>query len=161
MAHKKNVVVIGGGNGSAVCLEGLKTYTNIFDISAVISMSDSGGSSGKLRKEFNTLPPGDIMRAVLSLSKYDYQSLRKIFYQPRFSGLGKLDTHNLGNLFLTLTIQFTGNFIHAIEAMSHSVEAKGRVYPVSLENINLVAELENGKVIKTEAFIDNPVYNRG
>ncbi|OGH92970.1 MAG: hypothetical protein A2534_03380 [Candidatus Magasanikbacteria bacterium RIFOXYD2_FULL_39_9] len=161
MAHKKNVVVIGGGNGSAVCLEGLKTYTNIFDISAVISMSDSGGSSGKLRKEFNTLPPGDIMRAVLSLSKYDYQSLRKIFYQPRFSGLGKLDTHNLGNLFLTLTSQFTGNFIHAIEAMSHSVEAKGRVYPVTLENINLVAELENGKVIKTEAFIDNPVYNRG
>ncbi len=167
---KKKVVVIGGGNGSAVCLEGLKNYTSIFDISAVISMSDSGGSSGKLRKEFNTLPPGDIMRAVLSLSKYDYQSLRKIFYQPRFSAqggsalggsVGKLESHNLGNLFLVLASQHSGSFLHAVEALSQSVEAKGRVYPVTLENINLVAELENGKVIKTEAFIDNPVYNRG
>ncbi len=158
---KKKIVVIGGGNGSAVCLESLKVYANDFDISAVISMSDSGGSSGKLRKEFNTLPPGDIMRAILSLSKYDYQSLRKIFYQPRFSGLGKLDSHNLGNLFLTLTSQLTGNFLDAIEALSHSVEAKGKVYPVTLENIDLVAELENGKIIRTEAFIDNPVYNRG
>ncbi|MBI2037918.1 MAG: YvcK family protein [Candidatus Magasanikbacteria bacterium] len=161
MAHKKKVVVIGGGNGSAVCLEGLKKYAGIFDISAVISMSDSGGSSGKLRKEFNTLPPGDIMRAVLSLSKYDYKMLRQIFYKPRFKGVGKLDSHNLGNLFLTLISQYSRNFLHALEALSQSVEAKGRVYPVTLENINLVAELDNGKIIKTEAFIDNPVYNRG
>jgi uncharacterized cofD-like protein len=102
MKFKKKVVVIGGGNGSAVCLEGLKTYTDRFDISAIISMSDSGGSSGILRREFATLPPGDIMRAILSLSKYDYQSLRKIFYQPRFKQVGKLNSHNLGNLFLTL-----------------------------------------------------------
>ncbi len=157
----KKIVVIGGGNGSAVCLEGLKKYADNFDISAVISMSDSGGSSGKLRKEFNTLPPGDIMRAVLSLSKYDYKMLRQIFYKPRFKGVGKLDSHNLGNLFLTLISQYSRNFLHALEALSQSVEAKGNVYPVTLENINLVAELDNGKIIKTEAFIDNPVYNRG
>lgn len=159
MARKK-IVIIGGGNGSAICLEGLKKYPD-FDISAVISMSDSGGSSGKLRKEFNTLPPGDIMRAVLSLSKYDYKILRQIFYQPRFKGAGKLDSHNLGNLFLTLMSQYSGNFLYALEALSQSVEAQGKVYPVTLESSNLVAELENGDIIKTEAFIDNPKYNRG
>lgn len=158
---RKKIVVIGGGNGSAFCLEGLKKYADKFDISAVISMSDSGGSSGKLRKEFNTLPPGDIMRAILSLSKYDYKTLRQIFYKPRFQNTGKLDTHNLGNLFLTLMSQYSGNFIFALEALSQSVEAQGKVYPVTIKNSNLVAELENGDLIKTEEFIDKPGYNRG
>ena len=159
--NKKKIVVIGGGNGSALCLEGLKKYANNFDISAVISMSDSGGSSGKLRKEFNTLPPGDIMRAILSLSKYDYKMLRQIFYKPRFQNTGKLDSHNLGNLFLTLMSQYSGDFLFALEALSQSVEAQGKVYPVTLERSNLVAELQNGDIIKTEEFIDNPKYNRG
>lgn len=157
---KKKVVVIGGGNGSALCLEGLKKIPD-FDISAVISMSDSGGSSGKLRKEFNTLPPGDIMRAILSLSKYDYKMLRQIFYKPRFKNVGKLDSHNLGNLFLTLMSQYSGNFLFALEALSQSVEAQGKVYPVTLNSVDLVAELQNGERIKTEEFIDNPSYNRG
>lgn len=156
----KKIVVIGGGNGSAVCLEGLKKYSN-FEISAVISMSDSGGSSGKLRKEFNTLPPGDIMRAILSLSKYDYKMLRQIFYKPRFKNVGRLDSHNLGNLFLTLMSQYSGNFLFALEALSQSVEAQGKVCPVTLDSADLVAELENGDIIKTEAFIDKPAYNRG
>lgn len=158
---KKKIVVIGGGNGSAICLEGLKKYADKFAISAVISMSDSGGSSGRLRKEFNTLPPGDIMRAILSLSKYDYTMLRQIFYKPRFSGVGKLDSHNLGNLFLTLISQYAGNFLHALEALSQSVEAQGKVYPVTLAHCDLVAQLQNGQIIKTEAFIDTPSYNRG
>ncbi len=168
---RKKIVVIGGGNGSAICLEGLKKFSGKFGISAVISMSDSGGSSGRLRKEFNTLPPGDIMRAVLSLSKYDYKMLRQIFYKPRFSSrggsalggknVGKLESHNLGNLFLTLISQHAGNFLYALEALSQSVEAQGNVYPVTLESANLVAELENGDIIKTEEFIDNPRYNRG
>jgi uncharacterized cofD-like protein len=158
---RRKITVIGGGNGSAVCLEALKQYADTLDISAVISMSDSGGSSGKLRKKFNTLPPGDIMRAVLALSKYDYESLRKIFYQPRFKNAGVLNSHNLGNLFLTLTSQFSGNFLYALEALSQSVETQGAVYPVTLANTDLVAELENGKIIRTEKFIDNPVYNRG
>ena len=158
---KKKIVVIGGGNGSAICLEGLKKYANKFDISAVISMSDSGGSSGKLRKEFNTLPPGDIMRAILALSKYDYKMLRQIFYKPRFKHVGKLNSHNLGNLFLTLMSQYSGDFLFALDALSQSVEAQGKVYPVTLESANLAAQLQNGDIIKTEAFIDNPKYNRG
>ncbi len=157
---KINVVVIGGGNGSAICLEGLKKYPDL-DISVVISMSDSGGSSGKLRKEFNTLPPGDIMRAVLSLSRYDYKMLRQIFYKPRFKNVGKLDSHNLGNLFLTLTSQYSGNFLFALEALLQSVEAMGKVYPVTMDNVDLVAELQNGDIIRTEGFIDSPSYNRG
>lgn len=157
----KNVVVIGGGNGSAICLEALKKYADSLSISAVISMSDSGGSSGKLRKELDTLPPGDVLRAILSLSIYDYQSLKKIFYKPRFKNVGKLNSHNLGNLFLTLSGQFSGNFIYALDALSQSVEAQGKVYPVTLENTDLVAELDNGKIIRTEEFIDTPRYNRG
>ena len=158
---KKKVVIIGGGNGSAICLEGLKKYADKFDISAVISMSDSGGSSGKLRKEFNTLPPGDIMRAILSLSPYDYQILRQIFYQPRFQNLGKLNGHNLGNLFLTLAGRYGGSFLQALGALSQSVKARGKVYPVTLSGADLVAELDNGKIVRTEAFIDKPQYNRG
>lgn len=160
LENKNKIVVIGGGNGSAICLEGLKQYTDKFNISAVISMSDSGGSSGKLRKEFNTLPPGDIMRAILSLSKYDYKMLRQIFYKPRFQNTGKLDSHNLGNLFLTLMSQYSGNFLYALNALSQSVEAQGKVYPATLQSADLVAELQNGDIIRTEEFIDNLRYNR-
>ena len=161
MIKKKKVVVLGGGNGSAICLEGLKKYANKLDISAVISMSDSGGSSGRLRKEFKTSPPGDIMRAILSLSKYDYQSLRRVFYWPRFKNAGKLDSHNVGNLFLVLATKYCGNFLHALDALAYSVQAQGKVYPVTLQSVDLVAELDNGKIVRTEEFIDNPQYNRG
>jgi uncharacterized cofD-like protein len=158
---KKKVAVLGGGNGSAVCLEALKKFNNRFEIAGIISMSDSGGSSGRLRKEFSTLPPGDIMRAVLALSKYDYKSLRQVFYKPRFAGLGKLDTHNLGNLFLVLAAQYGGSFMHGLEALAASVEVCGKVFPVTMHTVDLAAELDNGSIVRTEAFIDKPEYNRG
>jgi len=157
---KKNIVVIGGGNGTAIILSGLKAAADRLNLSAVVSMSDSGGSSGRLRKEFNTLPPGDIMRAVLALSKYDYSDLRRIFYAPRFKGLGKLDGHNLGNLFLVLAAHYSGDFLSGLQALSQSVEAVGKVLPVTLGSVDLVAELTNGKIIRTEAFIDNPQHSR-
>ncbi|MCX6781740.1 MAG: uridine diphosphate-N-acetylglucosamine-binding protein YvcK [Candidatus Magasanikbacteria bacterium] len=161
MKKKTKVVVIGGGNGSAVTLVSLKHYLENFDISAVISMSDSGGSSGRLRKELGTLPPGDIMRAVLALSKYDYPVLRQIFYQPRFSCQGKLKGHNLGNLFLTLIAKYCDSFTKALDALSQSVETVGRVYPVTVRPVDLVAQLVNGQIVRTEAFIDEPRYNHG
>lgn len=157
---KKRVVVIGGGNGSAIALEALKQHRDIFEISAIISMSDSGGSSGRLRQEFDTLPPGDILRAILSLSLYDYRVLRKIFYSNRFSGANKLAQHNLGNLFLTLACKYAGDFMSAVRALEESVEAVGRVYPATLDQTDLCAELENGQIIKTEAVIDKPNYDR-
>ncbi len=161
MAKKKKIVVLGGGNGSAVALVSLKKYIKAFDISAVISMSDSGGSSGRLRKELKTLPPGDILRAVLALSGYDYPMLRKIFYQPRFSCSGKLKGHNLGNLFLTLIAKYCGSFTKALEVLSQSVGAVGKIFPVTTKPVDLVAELVNGEIVRTEAFIDEPKYNHG
>ncbi len=157
---KKNIVVFGGGNGSAIALVSLKQNLGLFNINAVISMSDSGGSSGRLRRELGVLPPGDIMRAVLALSIYDYPLLKKIFYRNRFSQTGKLHGHNLGNLFLALSGQYSGGFLKAVRALEESVEAIGRVFPVTLKTTDLVAKLINGKIIKTEAKIDQPDYDR-
>lgn len=158
--NKKKIVVIGGGNGSAVSLVALKQNINLFDISAVISMSDSGGSSGRLRKEFGVLPPGDIMRAILALSKYDYPLLKKIFYTNRFDETGKLSKHNLGNIFLTLATKYSGDIRLAIKSLLQSVEAQGEVFPATLQSCDLVAELQNGQKIFGEANIDEPNYDR-
>lgn len=158
---KKNVVVIGGGNGSAVVLVALKKYLAKYNLAATISMADSGGSSGHLRRELSTLPPGDIMRAVLALSVYDYPTLRKIFYTPRFKKVGRLDSHNFGNLFLTLCTKYCGDFMAALNAFSQSLQVQGEVYPVTLSQVDLVAELNNGEILHTEEFIDAPNYNRG
>lgn len=155
----KRVVVIGGGNGGAKSLRALKDFSDI-SISGVISVSDSGGSSGRLREEFNTLPPGDILRAVLSLSRHDYGILKRIFYKLRFTDAGKLTKHNLGNLFLILSEQYDGNIINAIRALEQSVEAAGHVYPVTLDKTHLAVELSNGDMVKTEGVIDEPSYGR-
>lgn len=157
---KKKIVVVGGGNGSAISIRALKQYADIFDISAVISMSDSGGSSGRLREEFKTLPPGDILRAVLAMSKYDYKILKQIFYINRFAGVGKLDNHNLGNLFIILSEKYGGDFIQAIRALEQSVEAIGHVFPATLNKTDLIAELSNGKIVRQEAKIDRPNYDK-
>ncbi len=156
---KKKVVVVGGGNGSAISLRAFKKYHDSFDISAVISVCDSGGSSGKLREEFHTLPSGDILRAVLALSRYDYALLKKIFYENRFAGVGKLTVHNVGNLFLTLAQQYGGDFISGIRALSQAVESVGYVYPATLAYTQLNVRLANGAVVKTEAAIDVPTYD--
>lgn len=157
---KKKVVVIGGGNGSAASLVALKQNVANFDISGLVSMTDSGGSSGVLRKEFGVLPPGDIMRAVLSLSKYDYVLLKKIFYTNRFESKDKLNKHNLGNIFLTLAGQYGGGLMSAVRALEKSIEAQGKIFPVTLQSSNLVAELANGKKIFGESNIDKPNYSR-
>ncbi len=160
--RKKKVVVLGGGNGSAISIVALKQNLPLFDISAVISMSDSGGSSGRLRREFSTLPPGDIMRATLALSgKYEYKMLRDIFYRPRFKHVGRLEGHNVGNFFLTMCGQYSGNFLYALDALAQSIDTVGRAYPVTLHPTDLVAQLSNDDIVHTEAFIDKPKYNRG
>lgn len=158
--QKTKIIVIGGGNGSAVTINALKEHTDVFDFSAVIAVSDSGGSSGKLREEFGTLPPGDLLRAILAMSKYDYKLLKNIFYKNRFSGLGALDKHNIGNLLLVLMGQYGGSLVNAIRALEQSVEAMGRVYPVSLGQTHLCAELTNGEIVKTEGTLDKPTYDR-
>ena len=158
---KKNVVVFGGGNGTAIALEALKFVAGDFDISGIIAMSDSGGSSGLLRQEFKTVPPGDILRAMLALSKYDYKLLRQVFYKTRFDNVGdKLNKHNLGNLFLILAGQRQQDFALAVRALEQSLETVGHVYPATLIPNDLCAQLSNGEIIKTESEIDTPTYDR-
>ncbi len=158
--EKTPVVVIGGGNGSATIINALKQHHNQYAISAVVSVSDSGGSSGRLRKELDVLPPGDILRAILALSPYDYRVLKKIFYRNRFTDEGKLDGHNLGNLFLVLAEKFSNDYLSAIHAFEQAVEAIGHVFPSTVEKTDLVVELSNGLVVRGEAAIDRPTHDR-
>ena len=156
----KKVVIIGGGNGSAFSICALKPLVSKIELFAVVSMSDSGGSTGRLRQEFNTLPPGDILRAVLAMSPVDYKIIKKIFYKNRFSGCGKLDGHNLGNLFLVLSESYNKDYLASLRALGQAVNAVGDVYPVTLDKCDLAAELSNGDIVRGEATIDEPSYDR-
>jgi uncharacterized cofD-like protein len=165
--NRKRVVVVGGGNGTAIVAGALKGYAEQLDIAAVVSMSDSAFSSGAMRLAFKIPPPGDIMRAVVALSPYDYQVLKQIFYRNRISGLTALNRRlkaarapNLGNLVLLLVSRFEGNFVRAVRALEEAVEAVGHAHPVTLDQTQLCVELTNGRVVKTEAAIDRPTYNR-
>jgi uncharacterized cofD-like protein len=159
--QKKNIVVVGGGNGTACTVRGLKAYADEIHLSAVVSMSDSGGSSGRLRDEFKSLPVGDIMRATLALSKHKYHDfLKPMFYKTRFEGVGKLDGHNIGNLFLILASQYAGSLPDAISALHQSLECLGNAYPVTLERCDLIAELTDGTEVRSEDELDRPKYNR-
>lgn len=158
--RKKSIVVIGGGNGSAISLLALKPLANFCNIASINTTADSGGSSGILREQFHSIPPGDIMRAVLALSAYDFSLLRKIFYETRFENVGKLTKHNLGNLFITFGAQFSGSAIESIRALEQALDCVGHVYPATLDSVHLCVKLTNGKVVKREAVIDVPHYNR-
>ncbi len=152
---------MGGGNGVAKTTRALKENLDIFAISSVVSMSDSGGSSGFLRETLSVLPPGDILRASLALSKYDYKLLKRIFRNNRFDNVGNLSQHNLGNLFLALSQQYNnGNFMESVRALEQAVEVIGHAYPVTLNRTDLAVELSNGKIIRTEGIIDRPNHDR-
>jgi len=163
---KKKIAIIGGGNGSAIVISALK-YNPTHDLSAVISMSDSGFSSGALRRYFHLPPPGDIMRAVLAMSPYDYLLLKNIFYKVRFKSLVNVNKKlkaprgpNLGNLFLMLVTKFEGDYVRAVRALEEAVGAMGQVYPVTLNETDLCVRLTNGQVVKKEEAVDRPNYNR-
>jgi len=158
---KKKIAIMGGGNGGSISIRAMKNYLDSYDLSAIIAVSDSGGSSGELREEMDVLPPGDLLRAVLAMSKYDYRKLANIFRNNRFEDVnGDLEEHNLGNLFLSLVDQYGGNAVDAIEVLSQAVEAQGKVYPTTLADTHLCVELSNGKVVKGEHKIDRPDYDR-
>jgi len=160
MNNKLKIVVVGGGNGSAISINAIKKINSELEISAVVSMSDSTGSTGRLRQEFNTLPPGDVMRAVLAMSPFPFPMLKKIFYRNRFENVGKLDNHNLGNLFLVLGEQYSGDYVKSIRALEQAIDAVGHVYPVTLQVNDLVGELDNGEIVKTEGELDQPKYDK-
>lgn len=157
---KKKVVIMGGGNGGSMSIRALKRFSEHFELCAVIGMTDSGGSSGRLREQYGVLPPGDILRAVLAMSRYDYETMKHIFYECRFSEAGILSDHGLGHFFLALTEKYAGGIIDSLRALGQALDIVGPVFPVTTDHATLCVELENGKVLKGEHEIDRPESER-
>mgnify|MGYP001574456266 FL=1 len=153
-AQKKRVVVIGGGTGTYQVLVGLKKFPNL-ELAAVIAMSDSGGSTGRLREEFGMFPPGDLRRALLALSSLPIRekTLGRLF-DFRFKNGDELKGHSLGNIFLAALTQITGSPERAIKEAEKILAVSGRVLPVTLTNTDLAATLVDGTKIFGETNID-------
>lgn len=147
------IVTLGGGTGQFTLLLSLKKIQNL-DITAVVSMADSGGSSGRLRDELGALPPGDILKALLALSVLPGSTARDILLH-RFSK-GALKDHNAGNMLLTILSQYSGSFLDAVKALGEILKVRGTVLPVTTGQITLRARLENGQEIVGEKNIDIP-----
>ena len=132
------IVTIGGGHGLATLLRGLKLYTR--NLTAVVTVADDGGSSGRLRESYGILPPGDIRNCLAALSN-DERMLTQLF-QYRFSGEGGLDGHSFGNLFITALAEISGSFEGAIAESGKVLSVSGRVLPSTLHNVKLVADMK-------------------
>jgi len=153
MMEPLRIVAIGGGTGLSTLLYGLKRYVRSqeVEITAVVTVTDDGGSSGRLRRDFDVLPPGDIRNCMVALSE-DEALLSKLF-QYRFSGGSGLKGHSFGNLFLTVLSNLTGDFAQAVKLSSEVLASLGRIYPSTATNVALEAELENGRIVKGETKI--------
>src|ERR1700716_2960266 len=148
------VVALGGGTGLSTLLRGLKelvirrtdeqasTERPIADLVAIVTVTDDGGSSGRLRRENQMLPPGDIRNCMVALSK-DEALLSRLF-QYRFQSGRGLTGHNFGNLFLTALTRVTGDFTEAVKVSSKVLAIRGRIFPSTIANVTLVATLANG-----------------
>ncbi len=147
----KNIVMIGGGTGSYTVLSGLKKIPNV-SLTAVVTMSDNGGSTGKLRDELGVLPPGDARQCLVALSESP-EILRELFTY-RFDN-GDLKGHNFGNLFLSALEKITGNFEEALETAAKVLSINGLVIPVTTTNVNLKMTLLDGEIIQGEDTIGN------
>lgn len=142
------VVVIGGGTGLSTLLRGLKRYSN--QISAIVTVTDDGASSGRIRKDFSILPPGDIRKCISALA-YDEELVSKIF-EHRFSAMHKnFGGHSLGNIWITALSDFFGSFEKAIEATSQIFNTAGEVLPATLNDIELCAEFTDGRKMTGES----------
>jgi len=150
------VVAIGGGTGLSALLQGLKRHAQPrhhppIDITAVVTVTDDGGSSGRLRREFDVLPPGDIRNCMVALSE-DEALLSRLFQHRFQAGLG-LKGHSFGNLFLTALTQLMGDFPEAVKASSEVLKITGRIYPATAMNVTLEAVLEDGTRVAGETRI--------
>ena len=153
-----HVVSIGGGTGLSTLLHGLKQYVRgrgtrnwPLDIAAIVTVTDDGGSSGRLRRDFDVLPPGDIRNCLVALSE-DEGLLSRLF-QYRFEAGRGLKGHSFGNLFLTALTRITGDFPDAVKESSEVLAIKGRIYPATADNVSLEAILENGRRVLGETRI--------
>ena len=144
---EKKVVVLGGGTGLSVLLRGLKLFP--LDITAVVSVSDDGGSTGKLRDEFNIPAIGDLRQVLVALS--ETEPLVEELLQYRFKGKSDLNGHPTGNLLLAALLDITGSLSEAIEAMSKILNIKGKVLPLTEDKVTLIAKMEDGTTIEGES----------
>jgi uncharacterized cofD-like protein len=155
----QNLVALGGGTGLSTLLAGLKCLVSarsshdlwIANLSAIVTVSDDGGSSGRLREELQMLPPGDIRNCMIALSE-DSNLLSRLF-RYRFRGDGELGGHSFGNLFLAALTEVTGDFTEAIRLSSEVLASKGHIYPATISDVRLVAELEDGNIVRGETQI--------
>ncbi|MCD8535597.1 MAG: YvcK family protein [Verrucomicrobia bacterium] len=151
------VLTIGGGSGQFALLSSLRSLPGI-EITSVVSMVDSGGSTGRLRDELGILPPGDILKCLLALSPE--QAVTRKILQSRFSRTGRLKGHSVGNLLLTFLSTYTGSFAEGVSALADVLGVRGKVLPVTVDRATLVAELTDGRRIFGEAAIDVPRGNQ-
>lgn len=149
MVNKKRVVIIGGGTGLSTLIRGLKQYP--LDLTAIVTVADDGGSSGRLRDDYDIPPPGDVRNVIAAMS--EVEPLVEEMFQYRFQGREALKGHSLGNLMLTALTEITGDFSHAIRELSRVLNVHGRVIPVVNESMTLLAEFEDGSIIEGESVI--------
>ena len=143
------VVAIGGGTGLSMLLRGIKKYTS--NITAIVTVGDDGGSSGRLRNEMGILPPGDIRNCIAALG--DDEDLITELFQYRFKAGEGLEGHSFGNLFLTALCAITGNMVKAIKESANVLNIRGVVLPATLDDMKLGAEFEDGRVVHGESSI--------
>lgn len=149
MVRIPRIVVIGGGTGLSVLLKGLKKHAA--DLTAVVTVTDDGGSSGRLRSELGVLPPGDIRNCLVALA--ETETLMDQVFQHRFQRGEGIKGHNLGNLLLVAMTEITGDFVSAIKEVSRVLAVRGRVIPATLEQVVLGALMEDGTFIVGETAI--------
>jgi uncharacterized cofD-like protein len=159
------VVAIGGGTGLSTLLRGLKRYVpssiggdipadapdSISDLAAVVTVTDDGGSSGRLRRDFNMLPPGDLRNCMVALSEDEHLMSR--LFRHRFQSGGELEGHSFGNLFVAALTEMTGDFGHAIKLAGEVLAMRGHIYPATYTNATLVARMADGEVVRGETSI--------
>ncbi|MDC3416165.1 gluconeogenesis factor YvcK family protein [Aquibacillus salsiterrae] len=151
---KRNVAVLGGGTGMPVLLRGLKDYP--IDLSAIVTVADDGGSSGRLRNEMAMPAPGDIRNVIAALS--DVEPMLMELFQHRFKNGNSLSGHSMGNLLLAAMTSVTGDFYNGIKEISRVLNVKGKIYPIANQNMYLHAEMEDGEIITGESNI--PLANK-
>jgi uncharacterized cofD-like protein len=156
------VVAIGGGTGLSTLLRGLRRHVItagqspteagvIADLAAVVTVTDDGGSSGRLRRDFNMLPPGDLRNCMVALC--EEEDLLAQLFAHRFRNGNSLKGHNFGNLFVAALTEITGDFAHAIQLASKILATRGRIYPVTTANATLVARMDDGSLVRGETGI--------
>ena len=159
------VVAIGGGTGLSTLLRGLKRFApsalgtgfpngpfyRVSDLTAVVTVTDDGGSSGRLRKNFNMLPPGDLRNCMVALSEDEHLMSR--LFRHRFQAGGELEGHSFGNLFVAALTEMTGDFGHALKLAGEVLAMRGQIYPATYTNTTLVARMASGAMVRGETNI--------